>query len=435
LSDPTRTADAPVRAAEPGAASALAQVGSIHDANRAADGAVGAATRRLKVAFVVDRFGNRYGGAEAYGVELMRQLATQHDITVYARDYDPACDLRLPYVSLRSWKHWPSWVRVLIFAFRAAKATRGQYDIVHSHMNGWCGDIEVIHVTPVRYNWRVRPMPRVKRLLSYVSLRVQAYLSLEARRVAAGPGRRVVAVSGLIADQLRQAYGAGLAAPIIPPGVSLPAPTSTQAREQLRADLKLAPADSVCLLVARNPLRKGLPAVLNALAQLPERYKLMVVGANAATRDFLHKTPQHQALVDRIRLIEETHDVAPYYRAADIYVHPTLNDSFGMAPLEAMSYGLPVILSPRPWCGFAQYVREGEAMMLTHPENHDELAAFIERIDTDDDLRLALIRGGAQVVERHGWREVAGRYAELYREVLTERDLAERGAGVNPAKS
>jgi UDP-glucose:(heptosyl)LPS alpha-1,3-glucosyltransferase len=291
-------------------------------------------------------------------------------------------------------------------------------------MNGWCCDIEVIHVTTVRYNWRVRPMPRLKRMLSYVSLRVQTYLALEARRVAIKPGRRVVAVSGLIADQLRQAYGARLAAPIIPPGVSLPADAPPAAREQLRADLNLAPEDSVCLLVARNPLRKGLPAVLEALAQLPERYKLMVVGANAATRDFIRRTPQHQKLADRIRLIDETHDVAPYYRAADVYVHPTLNDSFGMAPLEAMSYGLPIILSPRPWCGFAQYVRDGEAMMLDHPENHDQLAAFIARIDGDGELRQSLIRGGALVVERHGWSEVAGQYLELYREVLAERSQA-----------
>src|SRR5690606_29242925 len=192
----------------------------------------------------------------------------------------------------------------------------------------------------------------------------------EASRVSERRGRRVLAVSGLTAEPLRQAYGARLATPIIPPGVSLPVAQPSQARDDTRAGLNLVPSDRVCLLVARNPLRKGLPAVLAALALLPDRYKLMVVGANAATRDFVNSTPQHRGLADRIRTIKETHDVAPYYRAADIYVHPTLNDSFGMAPLEAMSYGLPVVLSPGPWCGFAQYVREGEAMILEHPENH-----------------------------------------------------------------
>ena len=65
-------------------------------------------TDRLKIAFVVDRFGQRFGGAEAYGVELMRELAHNHDITVFARDYDDQCALRLPYVPLRSWRGLPS---------------------------------------------------------------------------------------------------------------------------------------------------------------------------------------------------------------------------------------------------------------------------------------------------------------------------------------
>src|SRR5690606_9844318 len=175
---------------------------------------------RLRIAFVVDRFGSRFGGAEAYGVELMRELAARHDITVFAREYDEACSLTLPSVPSRSWKHWPSWVRVLLFAFRARRLTRTGYDIVHSHMNGWCGNVEVVHVTPVRYNWRVRALPWLKRSLSYISLRVQAYLHLEQRRVAPRAGHRTVAVSGLIAQQLQQAYPNLTDVPVIPPGVA-----------------------------------------------------------------------------------------------------------------------------------------------------------------------------------------------------------------------
>lgn len=377
---------------------------------------------RLKIAFVVDRFGNRFGGAEAYGVELMRELALEHDITVMARDYDEACDLRLPFVALRSWSHWPSWVRVLLFAWRARRATRGAYDIVHSHMNGWCGDIEVVHVTPVRYNWRVRPLPALKRLLSYISLRVQTYLRLEARRVAPRAGHRTVAVSGLIAEQLQQAYGPGLSCPIISPGVSRPSESDGSQREQLRKQIGWADGDSVCLLVARNPLRKGLPTVLKALEKLPERYKLLVVGGNAGIRDFIHKSSQFQPLLDRIHLVEATSDVAPYYLAADTYVHPTLNDSFGMAPLEAMSFGLPVILSPSPWCGFAQYVRDGQdAVILDHPEDHEQLARFIVQINSDSAWRSRLVQGGNNVVDQHSWPRIASQYQTLYREVIAER--------------
>src|SRR5690606_19598897 len=141
------------------------------------------------------------------------------------------------------------------------------------------------------------------------------------------------------------------------------------------------------------------------------------------TRDLLELAADCAALADRIRLVEVTSDVAPYYRAADVYVQPTLNDSFGMAPLEAMSFQLPVVLSPAPWCGFAQYVRDGhEALVMKHPEDHHELALCIKRISDDPVCRATLVQGGNAVVDRHSWEEVASSYLGLYAEVIAERE-------------
>ncbi|CAM5194765.1 UDP-glucose:(Heptosyl)LPS alpha-1,3-glucosyltransferase OS=Castellaniella defragrans OX=75697 GN=HNR28_003123 PE=4 SV=1 [Castellaniella defragrans] len=379
----------------------------------------------LSIAFVVDRFGSRYGGAEAYGVSLMRELsAAGHRITVFARDYDVDCELHLPYRRIKVSARWPGWVRGWLFARRAARATRGGYDIVHSHMNGWCGDVEVVHVTPVRFRWRVQPMPVVRRGLSYLSARVWTYLWLESRRVRTRPAHRVVAVSQLIAHQLAQAYGEKFSAtPVIPPGVAEAASGDPDARERFRAELGLPPQATVCLMVARNPLRKGLPTVLRALEQLPGSVHLLVVGATAAARECVARAPGEVA--DRVHLVSETSRVEPYYRAADVFVHPTLNDSFGMAPLEAMSFGLPVILSPAPWCGFAQYVEAGRsALVLSHPERADELAQAVMRLRTDDAL-LEHLRSGAQLVlARHSWPEVARQFLVLYGEVLQERNSA-----------
>lgn len=383
----------------------------------------GPGTGGLSIAFVVDRFGSRFGGAEAYGVALMRELsAAGHRITVFAREYDPACDLRLPFHPIRVSGRWPSWVRVWLFARQAAWATRQGFDIVHSHMNGWCGDVEVIHVTPVRYRWRVQPMPAFKRLLSFVSPRVWTYLQLEARRVAMRPAHRVVAVSQLIAHQLEAAYRRPAAQfPVIAPGVAMAPPVSAEQRREQRQVLGLPAQGTLCLLVARNPMRKGLPTVLRALAQLPPDVLLLVVGANAASRDCVARTPE--AVRSRVHLVAETSQVAPYYQAADLYVHPTLNDSFGMAPLEAMSFGLPVILSPAPWCGFAQYVTpEDEALVLSHPERADELSAAIGRLRSDVALQARLRIGMQAVLARHAWSEVARRYVQLYEDIRHERN-------------
>ena len=76
--------------------------------------------------------------------------------------------------------------------------------------------------------------------------------------------------------------------------------------------------------------------MLDALAQLPAHYKLLVVGADEPTRDRVRAA---SGIAHRVTLVDPTPEVAQYFSAADIYAHPTLNDSYGMAPLEAMSHG------------------------------------------------------------------------------------------------
>lgn len=376
----------------------------------------------LDIALVADRFGARFGGAEAYGVSLAGELVRAgHRVTVYAREYDSGCKLQLPFHRIPVHRIWPSWIRVLLFAIRAARATHKRHDIVHSHMNGWCGDVEVVHVTPVRYRWKVQPASWARRLGYCLSPRVQAYLHLESRRLAMRPGHRVVAVSQLIGHQLVQAYGhvmQGIST--IPPGVDPGERVSGAERMSIRNSLGLPEHATLCLLVARNPLRKGLPAAIKALEHLPDHVCLVVVGANAAARERVSK--EAESLRSRVFLAAETSHVMPWYQAADIYIHPTLNDSFGMAPLEAMSFGLPVIMSPGPWCGFAQYVEpQKEALVLDHPENAQQLAAFIRRLLDDPGLAHSLRQGSLAVLARHAWPEVARRYMELYSEIITER--------------
>lgn len=376
----------------------------------------GAAERRLRIALLVDRFGNRFGGAEAYGVELMRVLGQRHDVSVVARDFDS--DLPFPFLPVGFPGWLPSWMRVLYFAWRADRLTRGRFDIVHSHMNGWAGEIQVMHVTPVRYNRLTRVKP-LKRVLAWLSPRLATYLLLEKFRVRRAPAHRVVAVSGLIMDQLHRSYGPQLPVDIIAPGVKLPGPDAAAARAATRAQVGWDAATIGCLLVARNPLRKGLPALLDALALLPAQYRLLVVGADAATRDRVRNAG---AVASRVALIDPTPDVARYFAAADIYAHPTLNDSYAMAPLEAMSHGLPVVVSSPAYCGFAQYLSAGkDALILQDPRDGAQLAQALQRLGDEPELRAALSERGLAIARDQSWETVAARYEDLYRAVLAER--------------
>lgn len=380
----------------------------------------------LKIAFIVDRFGQRYGGAEAYGVALMRELSRDHKITVFAREYDDECGLDLEFIPLKNVRWWPGWYRVVRNAFYAAKLTRDGFDIIHSHNNGWAGHIEVIHVVPVRYKWRIVKRPTWKHWLDYISPRVIAYLWLERKRVKNKKGRYVVAVSKLIQDQLEQSYTLNQRPTIIPPGVYLPSYKGTRKwhdkRNLRRQDLGFNSTDFVVIMVARNPLRKGLEVAMQAFSSLPSHFNLLVVGCDSETKLRLLEMPLFKSLRNRITLEGVTSDVASFYICADACIHPTKNDSFGMAPLEAMSYGLPVVISPSPWCGFAaQLNHKKNAWILKNPNDAEGVVEALTSMHSNPELYKQLAENGMYVAREHDWSRIAMQYYQLYQSSISQR--------------
>ena len=372
---------------------------------------------KLRIAFLVDRFGRRFGGAEAYGVNLVELLCKRHEVTVIAHDFDH--DLPVREIRVRQQrKVWPSWVRVWHFAWRARALTRSGYDVVHSHMDGSAGDIQVMHVTPYRLR-RLNGKAWWQRALVWIQPRNLAYLLLEEASVTQRPGRKLVAVSPFLRDQLHVAYGASLPIVVVPPGANAVA-HDPNVRERTREALGWAPTDKGALLVARNPLRKGLEAVLQAIETLPDDFHLAVVGAGPDLGDYLAR--RHPGLRNRVNLIPPTPDVSPYYQAADVYVHPTLGDSFGMAPLEAMAHDLPVIVSSAKYCGFAEYVRHlHDAWILENPQDSADIARGISELCTSASTRARLLRRGAELIQSMSWRMVANKYEALYAQSIEER--------------
>jgi glycosyltransferase involved in cell wall biosynthesis len=377
---------------------------------------------RLRIAFITERFGRKFGGAEAYAVHLIDRLSLSHDVTVIAREFEHT--LPITEVRINRLKGWPSWIRALHFAYRVRTLMRDvspatpQYDVVHTHAMGPVGDIHVVHVVPIKFR-RFFLQSRWRGFLSYLQPRLIAYLWLEAASVRSAPGRHVVAVSPSVESQLRVAYPGLKKVEMIPPGAH-PKKIVREVREHIRTQLAWAPDEVGCLLVARNPLRKGLAAVAQALEILPQRYKLAVVGADDEARNYIQR--HHPALSERVCLIEPVSDVSPYYQGADIYVHPTLRDSFGMAPLEAMAHGLPVILSGEQYCGFAAFVHHRhDAWVLENPRDSEMMTEAMLALDPEQSLRGHLIHHSAQLVEQFSWNRIAQRYESLYKRVLQER--------------
>lgn len=377
---------------------------------------------RLNIAFISYKFGHEYGGAETYGVELMRQLSQRHDITVITHQTSANCDLGLPTQLIKVSDAWPSWIRTYLFAKRAAQYIETQeFDLIHSHANGWKGDVDVLHVKSVRYHWCTRTRSLLKKLTRRISPRIQMYLWLEKQRVHLKPPRRTVVVSAQLKQQLQTAYRTSYPFDIITPGVTLPTPAPTR-RASTRQQFQFSEQDVVCLQVARNPLNKGLNTILDTLTQLPEHIKLLVVGGPATLEAKLQEKLIQQHLQQRVHFVPQAENINTYYEAADLCLHPTFNDSFGMAPLEAMSYGLPVIMSQVDYCGFAHHAtHEKNALILNNPKDSVELQHAIQRLLNEPLLLTQLKEQGHELAQTFSWENIAKQFESIYVDILAAR--------------
>jgi glycosyltransferase involved in cell wall biosynthesis len=106
----------------------------------------------------------------------------------------------------------------------------------------------------------------------------------------------------------------------------------------------------------------------------------------------------------------EPETLAAVYRAAEAMVFPSLYEGFGAPPLEAMACGCPVTASVR---GSLGEVCAGAVLELD-PESVDSIAAALDRIVTDNDLRERLRAAGAERAVGFRWSDAARRHAAVY---------------------
>jgi len=239
----------------------------------------------------------------------------------------------------------------------------------------------------------------------------------------------VLVVSEMWRQILRNDYG--VAAGVVPNGVDVSrfsAATPGRAA-QLRSSVG---ADDRPLLLAVGGIepRKGSDTLVRALAvmrrQFGVRPVLAVVGGHSfqdyrAYKDrVLGELPGlGLALDDDVVLVGTVPDadMPAWYAAADVLAFPSVKEGFGLAVLEAMSAGLPVVTSDLPV--FREYLVDGRDALLVEVGDVDALAAALHAALDDASLRLRLVTSGADVAARFSWGESARLHQEIYAQVAT----------------
>jgi glycosyltransferase involved in cell wall biosynthesis len=434
----------------------------LENASEHAKASAAASPARLRIAMLNRHFSRRSGGAEAYSIALVEGMAAspeRFDVHVFAQQIEHQHP-HVTYHKLPGPLNRPRWINQWLFATCTWWLTRRAFDVVHSHENTWHGQVQTVHVRPIRYNLlheqknaqghtvahtRTGMALALRWLKIITSPRLGSYIWLEAARMRPSKHKVVVTVSQSLKHQTLKAYPACDAAmPFITPGVTLPAvhanPTAAQA--QARAALGLPLQVPLLLFVGNDYARKGLPTLLQALAYLnsaasslntsPQAEHTPSTAQQGAHTVHLavigksnHAEFERQAAdlglamqVHFLGSLQGAQAMAQAYQAADALAHPTLEDSYAMVVQEALSHGLPVVVSDAAYCGIAAHLQHAhDALILPNPRDAKALASLIKQALFDPKLRQHLREQGLAFARAHSTEQTLAAYLAIYERV------------------
>jgi glycosyltransferase involved in cell wall biosynthesis len=192
-------------------------------------------------------------------------------------------------------------------------------------------------------------------------------------------------------------------------------------RDAARQRRKFRDEDFVLLLIGNDWRNKGLLTILEALAAVSHLPVQLLVVGNDAAESFRTRTAQ-LGVLDLCHWEPSSPDVLDFYSAADVYVSPSREDSFGLPVAEAMACGLPAITSV--CAGVSDDIHDGvDGFVLRDPHDAQTLAQLLQRLHGEPDLRRKLGEAAAKTAIEWDWNRNAAAVWKLLKNADSEDHL------------
>jgi glycosyltransferase involved in cell wall biosynthesis len=147
---------------------------------------------------------------------------------------------------------------------------------------------------------------------------------------------------------------------------------------------------------------RGLIRAFARVRRIHDAALLLIVGSGPE-RDRLLSLARSLDLDDCVKILPWARDVASYYKSCDVYVQPSLYEGWGLAVIEALASGAPVVMTDVGCAG--EVVRNDETGLVVPPHNEQALADAIVRVLSDDALRATITEKGDVEVKKCATKE------------------------------
>jgi len=304
-------------------------------------------SRPIRVAVLTEKCGMA-GGCERFVHETSSRIARMpgFSVDVFANRWEQ-CDPNIRYHRVPMVR-FPKFVKPWAFVRAAQRMiNRGGYDVVHAHLRNDFAHITTVHPAPHAF-WVREVLGRRS-----LSLHDRTMIAMERRMIASGTGRTFLPVSKMLLGIWRREH---CTLPgtweVLSPGVDMDrfAP-DRGARETVRRQLGIGSHEIMLLFVGMNFQVKGLQEILDGMAAARNAdptlaMRLVVVGKG--DRDHYQRHADRLGIGTMVTFAGVQTDRLPhYYAAADAFIMLSAFETYCMAVAEAMSAGLPVIITER----------------------------------------------------------------------------------------
>lgn len=298
------------------------------------------------------------------------------------------------------------------------RACRGVADL--PSLRKWVGtelarfEPEIVHVLLFHALATVATLPRrgAKRILTHAygeGVRLRPYGAVKQRldRWAVRRFDRVVAISRAGEAMLVEDYGLPQSTvTFIPPGWDgHPHPPRGGRVPTIVCVAKLREEKGHTVLVdAFELVRREVPDA-----------RLVLIG-DGVMRPVLEEQVARLGLQDGVEFKGAVPEVWSHLAAADVFALASLSEAFGIAIVEAMAAGLPVVAAATG--GIPELVVPGVTGELFPPQDHVAMAGHLVRLLRSADTRMAMGSAGRKAADRYRMDETVRRYFDLYAELL-----------------
>jgi UDP-glucose:(heptosyl)LPS alpha-1,3-glucosyltransferase len=319
-----------------------------------------------------------------------------------------------------------TWLLLNSFHRAWDRRVRGlRFDLILSPgINCLDADVVIVHALFHRLQHLAREERSDSERGFFRRLHRRAYYALLAgleRHIYSDPKVSLAAVSQRTAALLND-YFRRQDVRIIPNGIDA-TQFSPSARMALRAEAhrrrNFQESDFVLLLIGNDWRVKGLETVLRAMSALKELPVLLIAAGDDPPEGFT-ELAKSLGISARCRFEPSREDVLDFYAAADLYVSPSQEDSFGLPVAEAMACGLPAITSI--FAGVSSLLHDGvDSFILRDPHDANTLARMIHTLYHKAERRSRMGQAAARASLEWTWDRSAADIWELLKDATAKR--------------